>query len=444
MKVVQKKTGDGMLELDCTASTGDVSYVLNAMQRQFCKQMGVNMVQGKSPAECAEAQMGIKDLDRVVEPQAIEALVPMALDKRGIVPAYKPTPEPKTALRRGKTFSFTMKVAPKPEYELSSYDPIEITVDPMPDYTDDVNAQLAAIAEQYYTYTADDPHPVEKGNDIKLSMECSVNGEKIKNLCSDDRIYSVGLGYMPEGFDDSVIGMNVGETKTFTFDAPDLDENAKEITVQAEATVTILEIQKRIAPVLNDEWVAQYMPMYKSYDEMVEEITKTVGKQKKAKYDEYLRTVAADKVSELLEATIPDEVYEGALQTLTTNLRQQMGTEGLTWDQFVEQNGGEQNLNMMLMMQTRSVLRQGYSLDAIFRHEGLVITDEDLDDICKAINPRNPKQARQQLEDSGNGQQLRESAERLRANKWLVDHAKITVRDRETPQTGLSGATTIG
>jgi len=61
----------------------------------------------------------------------------------------------------------------------------------------------------------------------------------------------------------------------------------------------------------------------------------------------------------------------------------------------------------------------------VFRHEGLVVTDEDIEEICFMTNPQSPAQARKQFEESGNGYILRESAERLRATKWVVDHAII-------------------
>ena len=445
MKVVQKKTNDGVIELDCTASTADVSMVLNAMQRQFCMQMGINVPNGKTPAECAEAQMGIRDLDKVVEPQAIEALVPFALEKRGLVPAFKPAIEPKGALRRGKTYGFTLKVTPKPEYDLSSYDPVEITVDPEPDCTEEVNNALAELAEQYCMYVEDEARPVKKGDDVKLNMRCSVNGEDIKNLCTDGRTYTVGLGYMPEGFDENILGMAPGEKKEFQFEAPDIDEKGNEITITVDASIEIVEIQKRVAPVIDDEWVTKNMPMYKSLEELTEDVRRGVSKQKKFEYDIYVRNVAAEALAERFVGTIPDEVYEGTMDTLVSNLRQEVGSQGMTWDQFVEQNGGEKNLNMMLMMQARSVLRQGYAMDAVFRSQGLVISDDDIMDVCRQINPRDPKRARKQFEDSGNGETLRESAERCCANKWVVKHANITVREAPIDNRRIGGgATQIG
>ncbi len=76
---------------------------------------------------------------------------------------------------------------------------------------------------------------------------------------------------------------------------------------------------------------------------------------------------------------------------------------------------------MMLMMQTREVLVQGFCLDAVYRHERMTLTDKDLEDACLGMNPQgNPKTMREQLEASGRGFALRETAERLKAARFVA------------------------
>lgn len=90
----------------------------------------------------------------------------------------------------------------------------------------------------------------------------------------------------------------------------------------------------------------------------------------------------------------------------------------------------EQQFGMMLMMQTREVLVQGFCLDAVFRHEKMTLTDKDLEDACLGMNPQgNAAMMLKQLEDSGRGFALRETAERLKAARFVQKNAKITVRE---------------
>ncbi len=429
MKVTQKKLDDGRLLIDAVASTAEVSNALNNAHLAFAQQMGMRPEKDKTVAQAAEERMGIKDLDSVIMNQAVEALVPFAIDKVGVIPAFPPQPEPKTALKRGQTFQFGLHLTPKPDYELTSYEPVSITIQEVSIDERQVDEQINQVAERYAEFVADDPHPVRKGDSCLLAMESYENGEKLPGLTTDARTYSAGAGLMPDGFDENIIGMDVGETKTFTFEGPGIDDEGNEIVETIECTVTVKEIQKKVAPVIDDAWVAKFMPMYKDVAAMRDDIRRGLNRQLSGEYENYKRNMAAGELAKRFQGSIADEVYESMSRNLMNNMRAEVEQQNMTWDQFVEQQGGEQQFNMMMMMQTRQMLVQGYALDALFRHEGLVVSDEDVQEACAAMNPQNPQGVRRQMEESGRGFALREAAERIKANKWLLEHADITVKD---------------
>ena len=71
-------------------------------------------------------------------------------------------------------------------------------------------------------------------------------GEEIKALTCEDRTYLMGRGYMPEGFDEALIGMEPGQTKEFTFEAPLGTENGEVVNKPISCTVTVKEIQQEV------------------------------------------------------------------------------------------------------------------------------------------------------------------------------------------------------
>ena len=109
--------------------------------------MGVRPQPGKTIEQLCQEQMGIADLDKIVETSAIEVLVPRALDRRNLVPAFPPKATPATKFERGKKFSFTLSVTVKPTYELSSYDPVEVTVQPFVFDESPIEKQMEELAE---------------------------------------------------------------------------------------------------------------------------------------------------------------------------------------------------------------------------------------------------------------------------------------------------------
>ncbi len=426
MKVIQKKTADGMLRLEANATADEVNSALNAAHVAFANMMGLQPVKGKTVAEVVEEQLGIKNLDSIVESSAIEALVPLALDKKNIVPAYSPKAEPKTPFKRGRPFTFSLNVTMKPVYELKSYDPVEITVRPFAYDEKLVDAKIAQIAQSYTSYVAAEPRPIEAGDTCFLSMECSENGKPLVGLTTKGRTYMAGQGHMPEGFDSQISGMQPGETKSFTFEGPGVDEDRNEVTQVIDCTVTIKEIQKAAVPEIDDEWVHKNAPMYKDYADFRGAIASSIESDARREYDNYLLQLSANELAKRFEGSIADEVYESMRDTLVRGLRSDLQRQNKTWEAFVEENGGEQQVGMMLMLQTREVLIQGFALDAVYRHEHLTLDDKDIEAACLSMRPgKNPAETRRQLEQSGTGFALRETAERIKANRWVLDHALV-------------------
>ena len=429
MKVTEKKLDDGRIQLEAVATPEEVDQALNAAAYGFAQQMNLHPVQGKTIEQIVEDQLGIKDLASIVEPQTTEMLVPFAIDKKNIIPSYPPKATAKSPLKRGQSFTFSLTVSPRPDYELSSYDPVSITVAPFEIDPAEVENEIARMADQFAEFVTDDPHPVQSGDHCMLAIEATKDGEPMQGLTTDGRTYTAGAGLMPDGFDENVIGMDVGETKSFTFTGPGLDDKGNQIDETIECTVTVKEIQQRVIPAITDEWVKKNMPLYRDADALRGSIKDRIEKGRMNEYENYKRQVAASELAKRFSGRIADEVYEAMQQTMLMNMRSELQQQGMTFEQFVEQNGGEQQFNMMLMMQIRETLVQGYALDALFRHEGLVVTDEDLEDACRLMNPQNPQMARQQMESSGRGFALREIAERMKANKWLLDHAEVTIAE---------------
>lgn len=430
MKTKSKKTDDGRVLIQAIASVEEVGRAFDNAQLMFAQQMNLRPQGNLSIAAVVEKELGIKDLDAVLSPQALEYLVPFAIEEVGITPAIQAEITGESTIRRGTACEFSISVIEKPSYHLSSYDPVSITVAPFEYNQEEIEAELSQIAERYTEYVADDPHPVDQGDNCLLKIEASQNGQPMSGLTTEGRTYTAGIGHMPPEFDTNIIGMDVGETKSFSFEGPGLDSEGNETVEKVDCTVTVLEIQKKRLPEINDEWVSQHMPMFKDAAELRSNIEEQVVARNRAGYEDYLRQVAAAELAQRFEGKIADELYEATQQSLLDNLRAQLKQQGVTLDQYIKQNGGEQQFQYAVMMQTRQTLIQGFSLDALFRHEKMKLSDDDIHKASMSLNRNNPEMARKQLEQSGRGFVLREIAERLKANQWLLDHAEITIKEQ--------------
>ncbi len=434
MKVVQLAKDEQSVTLEVAATEQEVNRAFEVAEINFCQAMGVRMDPQKTLAQSAAEQMGISNLDMLVNQQAVDALVPMAIDKHGVCPAFMPSIENADLVMRGKPFKFTVNVIVKPEFELASYDPVSISVFPYDGDEATVEQQLHQMLVNRAEFVdVEEDRPLVNGDAAFLSLVCKQDGNEIKPLTTEGRTYVLGSGGMPVTFEQNVIGMKKGETKTFTFEAPRYDGSSDKVEPY-EATVGVISIQKEIVPELTDEWVAQNSSDYKTVAELREALTKEVHRVRRAQYDDYVRNVASVELSKRFMGHIPDEVFEGTRTKITNDLRQQVSSQGIRWEEFVSRNGGEEQVERNIFMQTRQSLVQCYALDAIFRTQGLKVTEQDIKDVCEQINPQLPDEARKMMEEQGYGFSLRESAERYCASKWVVEHAQIAYKNPETQE----------
>lgn len=426
VKVKEKQLEDGTIELSITATAQEVDKALDSAQAAVASRFGIKPDPTKTAREALEEHLKVGNVDSILQSQAVNMLIPYALDQRGITPLAQPNVPMVPDFQRGKATSFKINVMPKPHFTLSSYDPVEISVPAYKEPDIDVDAEIRANLNMYPDFVTADPHPVGPDDNCLIAIEVRLDGERLSGISTDSRVYSVGKGFMPESFDENIIGMNVGETKTFEFEGEGYDENGMRVMRTYDCTVTIKEIREEVQPELTDEWVKRVMPSYDSVDQLRKDIQLSFETQALHDYEMQLITIAQTELAKRLEGEIPDAAFESTANSIEAALRNQLAQQGMTVAEFIEEQGGEQNYKVGIMMQAQQTLRCDYALDALFEHEGLVITDEDIMGACTELNPMNPQLVRSEMESSGRGFALREVAARYAASKFLVDNAIVT------------------
>ncbi len=429
MKIKKKLVDDGAYHIQATATVPEVEHALDTALYNFANQMHVRPEADKPIKQLVEEQLEISDADEVVASSAINELVPFAIDKSGKVPAYPPVGQARTRLERGSQFEFEFTLVPKPEYELTSYEPVSIKLSSAPVDEHEVERRLAELSDQYAEFVEDEPRPVNEGDHILLALETKLDGEAVPALTTEAQTYTVGAGYMPPGFDEQLLGMEVGETKTFDFEGPNVLDPSGQDTVTYQATVTMEGTQSKVVSVIDDAWVEKHMPFHGDAARLRQLIADGVAQENAESYEAYKRDVAVNAWAPRFEGSIADEVYESTSRILMQNLRAQLAQQGIPYEDFVARQGGEQQMSMMMMLQTRESLVQGYVLDAVYRHEGLEVTEKDLLDAARTMSPQDPQGFKTYMEQHGRTFALRETAERMVANTWILENAEIEYID---------------
>ena len=440
MKIKRNEISDGRIELQITVPPKKVSEAIAFINFQLAMQNGIDLQTTEDIVAAIKEKVGEAYYLSSLNFEVMRFLAPFAVTQEKLAIMGSPmvesmgkVPEP------GKEFSFRASVILKPTYEIEDFSPVRIQLPQMTVSDAEIDQQLVMIAESHVSFEDEEGHPVEDGNDILFAIN-TVNskGEEVSQLTAGRRGYTVGQNYIPGGFDEYLLGMEVGETKTFDVTCKEfilrdpsemMDGGSAEDSEETETftfTVTIQAIQRRVIPAITDGWVEKNIPGMSTVPELREEIRKQGLLQKEMELEGYKSYAAASEFAKRFKGSIADELYELTREDIMSNMQQNLKAQGKTIQDFIkEQGGGDQQFSMQLMLQTREVLTQSFSLDALARHLKLEVTDEDIAETFRLMAPGHEKEARMEFEITGRMYQIEEGALRNKANKWLVENAEV-------------------
>ena len=150
MKVEQIKDNGEEVRLRVSASAAEMSKAFTDGLDAFVVQYQMDQLEGDSSLEKINNALGEEDGKAAVYNAVINYLVPFALEKQGTMPVSTygiesdETPEP------DKMFSFDMTVLVKPEFELSSYKPVKVEIEPKPEVNEaEIDEQISMLVRQF-------------------------------------------------------------------------------------------------------------------------------------------------------------------------------------------------------------------------------------------------------------------------------------------------------
>ena len=119
-------------------------------------------------------------------------------------------------------FSTDFEVYTKPEFELLDWKKLEV---PKPHDNQDATAVSAKMMQELRERLGDtvpygDEDFVQNSDNLILTYEGTVDGEKVSSLCVENEMFTVGKSPLV-GFDTNLLGMAMGETREFDFVAPE-------------------------------------------------------------------------------------------------------------------------------------------------------------------------------------------------------------------------------
>jgi trigger factor len=209
--------------------------------------------------------------------------------------------------------------------------------------------------------------PAKKGDFVDMEFKGGLVTEKgLKELpgMKGTRVVEIGSDSLIPGFEDNLVGMREGETRTFKLKFP-AEYHEKELAGQdSEFTATINSIKEKKLPALDDEF-AKTMG-YESATDLKTKARGHLEQQKKEDSDRKLRSDLLEQVIEKNPFDVPAALIESQTRSLAQDWAQELKQQGIS-EQIIQNAIGAELAN--IRKRAENQVRASLILDAISKKE---------------------------------------------------------------------------
>lgn len=224
-----------------------------------------------------------------------------------------------------------------------------------------------------------DRDTLENGDIADIDYVGKINGEEFDGGSSEGYKLELGSGTFIEGFEEGLVGVKKGETKSLALTFPEDYGNTEYAGKDVVFDVTVNGIYKTQEPEVTDEFVKEntefesieaYKADIRSSMEESNESTAT-NEKRNAIWSAVLSNCAIKKYDE-------QEVKDYILEYKTYVDNMVTSSYGMTFDQYLEACGlGVEDFKETAVTNAKAAAKEQLILDSIAEKEGITVSDEE-------------------------------------------------------------------
>ena len=269
--------------------------------------------------------------------------------------------------------------------KLADYKNVEVSVE-KPEVTDEeVDRSVQYLLQSRPITTPVTGRAAQLGDVADIDFEGKLDGVAFEGGTAEGYNLTLGGGGFIEGFEDGVVGMEIGETKDLDLSFPDPYTNNPDLAGKAVVfTVTLNGLSIQEPAELNDEFVAGLgLEDCSTVEDLQEYFRLNLTASKTQQYLEDKKNAIVEELernSDYEEA--PDGMVDRMKETLLSNITFYAQIYGADVGTYVSNvyGGTAEEYEETLRNQAALMAQRYMMLAAIAGEEGLAITDQEFED----------------------------------------------------------------
>jgi trigger factor len=293
---------------------------------------------GKVPVDHLRKIYGRAVMAETIEQMVRETNTKIVTD-RGLKLAMEPQvslPEDKSEVEQvitGKTdLSYTVAVEVVPQIALADFKAIKLEKI-VADVTDlDLDEAVRRLAEQNRTYAArPDGAKAESGDRVIISFNGTVNGEAFEGGSAEDVPVKVGANLLLPGFEDQLVGIAAGETRTVNATFPADYPNQKLAGHAATFEVTAKSVEQPNELTIDDAFAVSLG--LESLDKLRQAVKERIAHEYAGASRQKLKRQLLDKLDGLHKFEAPPSLVEQEFTNVWNTVLADLKAQNRTFEQ---------------------------------------------------------------------------------------------------------------
>ncbi|OHE11829.1 MAG: trigger factor [Sulfurimonas sp. RIFOXYD12_FULL_36_11] len=254
MKIKTNKINSANAEIEAKIPKEVVDANIEKLAKKLTKTASVQgFRKGKVPVAVVKKQYG----DRLVqdaEAEALREVLNKGLDELKIaMNSLIGEPNISNFVKNADSIDVTVKIAMRPEINLDNYKDMADAFDKPLVSDEDVEARLEKIADSQGKFVdLKEKRAAINGDSTVIDFEGSIDGVLFEGGAAKEFALVLGSGQFIPGFEDQVVGMNIGDEKVIKVKFPESYGSDKLAGKDAEFKVTLHNIQEKIKAEVNE------------------------------------------------------------------------------------------------------------------------------------------------------------------------------------------------
>ena len=374
------QTETNKYELEVEISAEDFNKALSEVAKTEGKKMSVpGFRKGHAPRSVIEKMYGENvffeaAVDKLYRPAMQDAIEASGLEVIAVSNADV------TSVSRENGIELKLTVVVKPVITIEGYKGIEATKKNVEVTDEDVSAELVKVQDRNSRMVDVDNRGALTGDTAVIDFEGFCDGKAFEGGKAEGFELSLGSGQFIPGFEDQVVGHEVGDEFEISVKFPE-DYQAEELKGKdATFKIKLHQIKRKELPTLDDEF-AKDVSEFDTLDEYKNSLREKLQSDREKQEEMNVENQIFDALIEKVQGEIPEEMYEQEVEESINNFAYRLQSQGLNLETYLKYTGMDVNaIKEQFRPQSEKQLKLRLALEKIAELENLEVSDEAVEE----------------------------------------------------------------